>query len=116
MSGFLLRKYDVTVQGFSAHAYDANSPAQARVRAWYAYCSYRHVSFKEFMKISSVRRGSDPEGYGQPILVSGKPAFLVSRDAHTVRFVRPDDTQVLNSHPLDVTDASLPPPVEIGGE
>ena len=49
MSEFLLRKYDVSVQGFSAHPYDANSPAQARVRAWYAYCSYRHVSFKEFM-------------------------------------------------------------------
>jgi hypothetical protein len=106
MSEFLLRKYDVSVQGFSAHPYDANSPAQARVRAWYAYCSYQHVSFKEFMKISSVRRGVDPEGYGSPILVSGRPAFLVSRDQHSVRFVLPDDTQVLNSHPLDVSTPS----------
>lgn len=118
MTKFLMKKYDVSVQGFAAHAYDANTPAQARVRAWYAYCSYRAVTFKEFMKISSVRRGTDPEGYGKPILVGGNPAFLISRDAHTVRFVRPDDTQVLNSHPLDVTDAEpqAPQPISRGNE
>ncbi|OCJ05277.1 hypothetical protein A6U87_14835 [Rhizobium sp. AC44/96] len=107
MVGFLLKKYDVAVQGFPAHPYDAHSPAAARVKAWHAYCSYRHCSFKEFMTISSIKRGVDPEDYGRPIIVSGKPAFLVGRD-HYVRFVFPGETTVLNSHPLDVTEAPAP--------
>jgi len=106
MTGFLLKRYDVTVSGFPSHPYDAHSPGTARVKAWHAYCSYRHVSFKEFMQISVVRRGTDPTGYGRPILVGGRPAFFVSSDAQYVRFVRPGETQTFFSHPLDVKEAA----------
>ncbi|RVK60566.1 hypothetical protein CN155_04715 [Sinorhizobium meliloti] len=106
MTDFLLKRYDVNVSGFPSHPYDAHSPGAARVKAWHSYCSYRHVSFKEFMKISVVRRGTDPEGYGRLILVGGREAFLVSRDHHDVRFVRPGETVIFRSHPLDVKEAA----------
>ncbi|MFB9952090.1 hypothetical protein ACFFP0_24845 [Rhizobium puerariae] len=103
---FLLKRYDVTVAGFRSHPYDAHSPAAARVQAWHSYCSYRQVSFKEFLKISAVKRGADPEGYGRQITVSGEPAHFVSRDSQYVRFVRPGETRALISHPLDVREVS----------
>lgn len=103
---FLLKRYSVTVGGFSAYPYDAHSPGAARVQAWYSYRSYRDVSFKEFMKISVVRRGETPEGYGKPITVGGRPAHLVSHDSHAVRFVFPGKTQILYSHPLDVAEVA----------
>jgi hypothetical protein len=104
MTGFLLKRYEVSVSGFPAHGYDAHSPAAARVKAWHAYCSYRHCSFKEFMTISKIRRGVDPEGYGRPILVGGREAFWVGSDSQYVKFVLPGKKQTLISHPLDVQE------------
>jgi hypothetical protein len=104
---FLLKKYQVTVSGFPAHSYDAHSPAAARVQAWHSYCSYRQCSFKEFLRISTIRRGEDPDGYGRAILVGGKPAHFVSKDQQYVRFVRPGETISLISHPLDVSEVAL---------
>lgn len=106
---FLLKRYLVSVTGFPAHPYDAHSPAAARVKAWHAYCSYRHCSFKEFLTISSVRRGEDPEGYGRDILVGGQPAHFVGQDSQYVRFVRPGEKQTLISHPLDVAEVPNAP-------
>jgi hypothetical protein len=104
MMSFLLRRYSVTVNGFAPHDYDAHSPASARVRAWNSYCSYQYVSFREFLKISSVKRSADPEGYGKKITVSGAPAYLVSRNDHRVLYVRPSDKRIFASHPLDVQE------------
>ena len=104
MSGFLIKRFDVTVSGFRAHGYDAPTPGVARVKAWHSYCSYRAVTFKEFMKISVVRKGQAPEGYGRKILVGGREAFFVGNSGHEVRFVLPGETTVFNSHPLDVSE------------
>lgn len=104
MKEFLLKRYDVTVRGFTVHHYDAHSPGAARVQAWHSYCSYRQVSFKEFMTLSVVRRGADLEGYGRPILVGGAEAFYVGQHGDYVRFVRPGETTVVHSHPLDVKE------------
>lgn len=103
---FLMKRYNVSVTGFPALLYDAHSPGSARVKAWHSYCSYRHVTFKEFMKISVVRRGQDPEGYGRSILVSGQQAYFLKGDAGSVKFVRPNETQELYSHPFDVKEAA----------
>lgn len=104
---FLLKKYDVTVSGFPTHTYDAASLGHARSLAWQSYCSYRAVSFRDFLKMSSARRStSTPDGYGRRILVSGKPAYFVSDTGQYIRFVRDHETQVLSSHPLDVQEVS----------
>ncbi len=101
---FLLKRYEVAVDGFPPYPYDAHSAGAARVQSWHSYRSYRDVSFKEFMKISIVRRGVEPEGYGRPITVSGRPAYFVGRDTQYVRFARPNETRTLISHPLDVAE------------
>lgn len=104
---FLLKRYEVSVKGFGPAYYDAASPGKARAQAWGAYCSYQAIPFKEFLRISSVRRSSIiPEGYGRPILVGGKPAYFVSDTGHYIRFARDDELHAFLSHPLDVQEAS----------
>lgn len=106
---FLLKTYSVSVDGFPPYDYEGATPAQAQVKAWHAYCSYRYVTFREFLKISTIRRGVDSEGFGRPIVVSGDPAYFVGGDVQRgyVRFVRPGETQVLLSHPLDVAEICI---------
>lgn len=102
--GFLLKQYDVLVNGFDAVTYYAASPAKARVQAWRAYCNAYDCSFKRFIQISTVRKSSRPapKGFGAKILVGGKPAFRVQHDGQYVHFVRPGETTLMLSHPLDV--------------
>lgn len=105
MKSFLLRRYAVSVRGFSPVVFDAKSHGQARAAAYRSFCSYSDAtSFKEFLQlVSSVTRVREvPEKYGQRIRVMGQPAHYVSHDGQYVQFVRPNDTTILNSHPLDV--------------
>lgn len=101
---FLIKRYDVKVTGFPSYPYDAPSAGVARSKAWDSYRSYSDISFKEFLKISTVRRGTEPEGYGRRIMVSGKLAYFVSSCGHATRFVLPGETTVFYSHPLDVSE------------
>lgn len=102
---FLLKSYEVQVEGFPGWTRNEGaSPGQARAKAWQAYCSYRDVPFREFLKISTIRRCADPEGFGRPIIVGGKPAHWVGFNGQYVRFVRPDESVVMLSHPADVSE------------
>jgi hypothetical protein len=102
---FLLRTYEVLVNGFAYWGrYEGASPGQARAKAWHAYCSYRWVSFREFLSISTLRRATDADGFGRQITVGGAPAHWVGHNGQYVRFVRPGETTVLLSHPLDVAE------------
>lgn len=103
---FLLKRYVVRVAGFSAYPYDAHSPAAARAQAWRSYQSYRDVPFKDFLKMSTVRRADTPEGYGRPITVGGAPAFYVGDTGQYIRFARPGEKYALLSHPLDVQEVA----------
>jgi hypothetical protein len=101
---FLLKTYSVSVNGFPAYNYEGANPAQARAAAWRAYSSFQHVPFREFLRISSIRRADDPQGFGRPITVGGAPAYWVGYNGQYVRFCRPDKTVVLLSHPNDVAE------------
>lgn len=101
---FILKTYAVTVEGFPAYNYEAATPGQARAKAWQAYCSYRHVPFREFLTISTIRRCADAGGFGRPINVGGKPAHWVSFNGQYVRFVRPSESVIMLSHPNDVSE------------
>ncbi|WP_189438709.1 hypothetical protein [Pseudovibrio japonicus] len=61
-----MKTYGVTVSGFPEAVYSALTPAKARVQAWYEYTSAFECTFKEFLKISTLRRCDVPEkdGYG----------------------------------------------------
>ena len=104
MMASLLRRYSVTVNGFAPGIYDAHSPAGARVQAWHSYCSYHQISFREFLKISSVKRCAEPDGYGKKITVGGAPAYFVAQNQQYVRFVRPGEKRIVSAHPLDVQE------------
>lgn len=101
---FIVRTYSVKVEGFPKHQYLAATPARARVRAWWAYCAYRHVSFREFLMISTLRRIDDRPGLGKPIMVGGLPAFWVGDDRQYIHFVRPHSDVIIYSHPNDVAE------------
>lgn len=103
---FLLKTYAVTVLGFPAHNYEAATPGQARSHAWQSYRSYNDVPFREFLRISSIKRAVDADGFGRQIMVSGRDAYWVGSNGQYVRFCRPGETMVLLSHPLDVAGAA----------
>lgn len=104
---FLLRRYDVEVAGFATQTYAAASRGKA---LYIAYLDYTHAynrSFGEFMAIARARKSKSPdeEGFGKSITVSGAPAYQVGTRGQYVAFVRPNETQILFSHPLDVKEA-----------
>jgi len=113
---FRMKRFTVHVNGFSPLDYDAASIGKARSKAWQSYCSYRHVAFKEFLKISRVTKADTlPEGYGRKILISGRPGYWVGHNGQYIRFVRDDQDCVLSSHPLDVTEIPTSPETNCGG-
>ncbi len=102
---FRLKTYEVSVPGFDPATYFAASPGKARAACWRDYQICHEISFRDFLGISRVRRGTDPEDLGKPITVSGKPAHLVPKSGHYVSFVYPGEETILLSHPSDVAVA-----------
>lgn len=103
---FLLKTYAIAVDGFAPSNYEAATPGQARSHAWQSYRSYRDISFREFLRISTIRRVDDPQGFGRPITVGGSPAHWVGWNGQYVRFVRPGSATIILSHPADVVEAN----------
>lgn len=101
---FRIKTYVVMVSDFPAHRYIAASPAKARAKAWGSYCAYRAISFREFLRISSIRRAEDDRGFGRTILVGGQPAFWCGFDGQYVEFVRPHAETTFLSHLADVNE------------
>lgn len=103
---FLLNVYEVKVIGFPPSLYDARTAGRARAEAWRRYSEARGTTFREFMSLCRVRRVDPPEGFGQPILVSGRPAYrCLGTYGQYVRFARDDSDVVMLSHPMDVSPA-----------
>jgi hypothetical protein len=98
-----IRTYAVKVEGFPESLYSARSPAKARAQAYYAFTSAYDVSFKGFLKISSVRRADNPYGIGERILVAGLPATRVIGYGQYTHFMRDDSDVILCAHPSDVS-------------
>lgn len=101
--GFLLRPFMVRVAGFGEYFYPARSRMKALADAWRAYVSaYNEVSFGDFLRIGHAYRTEPPARFGEPVLICGKPAFVVGESGQYVRFVRPGETETFLSHPADV--------------
>ena len=110
---FIVRAYDVIVQGFPPVQFLASSPARARARAWQSYCSYDAVSFRDFLRLSTIQRGVSPAGFGKRILIADQVAYRVGPTGHYVPFVRDDSDTVLFSHPLDVVEIETGAPARL---
>lgn len=101
-----IRTYEVTVQGFPPALYSARSPAKARANCWRDYCAAYDATFKQFLKISSVRLVDNPPGVGRRIIVGGEPATTVFsyKVGGYVYYMRDDSDTIVCSHPLDVQE------------
>ena len=104
--GFILKSYRVYVSGFSGYSYPARSRQMALSGAWNAYCNYRCICFKEFLKIARAVQEEPIKRFGEPITVGGRPAFYVGHNRQYIQFVRPWMDVILSSHPFDVEPPS----------
>ncbi|ODU22794.1 MAG: hypothetical protein ABS87_01090 [Sphingomonas sp. SCN 67-18] len=101
MSDFTLKAFRVTVNGYGNELYYTTSRGQALAKAWRADI-FEGWTFGQFLKIANARREEPHPRFGEPIAVSGNPAYLVSWNSQYIQFVRPGSDVILNSHPLDV--------------
>jgi len=102
---FCLKPFSVKVDGFNAAFYAARTRQQAIARCWRDYQSCRDIAFRDFLKIVRASKTVAPPGFGEPITVSGFPAFRVSGEPgvnNYVKFVRPGSDRIVYSHPNDV--------------
>lgn len=112
MSGkdFILRRYEVTVGGFSEPMRStilAASRGKALADAW-RNDIFEGYTFGEFLKIARCRLDSYQP---QPveITVLGKRALGLGYNSQYVQFVYPGKDVVLNAHPFDVLPVSYRP-------
>jgi hypothetical protein len=102
-AGLIVKPWIVTVTGFSEQTYFAASRGKALAQAWGSYSScFDEVTFGEFLKRANAYAGVGNDRFGEPIKVSGRPAYMVSWNQQYIQFVYPGSDVVLNSHPLDV--------------
>lgn len=105
MPDFLIRQYAVSVNGFPVFMFYAATASKARAEAWRQYtCAYNDCTFKNFLRISSIRREDTnlPPRFGERVTVCGLQAFVVRDDGHYINFVRPGQDTILLAHPNDV--------------
>jgi len=103
---FILKRFVVGVHGYGNNHFYAKNKNQARMRAFRALQSTNSaITFKRFLQILSfIKPAESPAGFGQGILVQGKPAhWIENAGGNSIRFCWPDSDQILLSHELDVT-------------
>lgn len=107
MSGFVLRRFVVSVMGWGESTVLAKTRGKALADAWRCD-AFSDCTFGEFLKIARCRLD-----WYQPkpdeITVLGKPALGLGHNSQYVQFVYPGGEHVLNAHPLDVLPESYRP-------
>lgn len=103
-----IRTYSVRVEGFDSQLYSARSRSKARAAAWADFADAWDISFKEFLRVSTVRAVPNPPGIGERIIVAGLPATRVIGGGQYIAFMRDDSDIVLFSHPADVQPFDRP--------
>ena len=105
-SSFLLRRWDVTVDG-TVGVYLARTRGKALASAWRCD-AFGHLSFAEFLKIARCRL-SETQPTPDVITVSGETCWGLGHNRQYILLVRPYSEVVLYSHPLDVLPVSYRP-------
>lgn len=109
IGSFLLKAWDVTVEGYGVERINAPSRGMALSKAW--RCDvFNRLTFGDFLKIATAFKALlVDEDFGKPITVDGMPAFYVGRNQQYVRIAFPDGKHELNAHPYDVEPQSFRP-------
>lgn len=97
-----VRAYEVTVRGFPPVLYSARSPGKARSRSWQDFQAAYECEFKEFLRISTVRRAPWADVQHERILVSGKPATLVIHPHRRDLFMYDGSDHVMCAHHSEI--------------
>jgi hypothetical protein len=108
MTGFIVKAWDVTVDGYGTGRYIAKSRGKALAKAW-GCDAFSHLTYGAFLKVARCRKGEMGPLEGKQITVGGRPAYFVSNDLQYVQFVRPGSDVVMNSHPYDVEPEEFRP-------
>lgn len=109
MTGFTLKRWEVTVAGYGCAPIEAASRGKAIARAWRSD-AFNAIKFGDFLRMVSCRRDdNEPLDWGDPITVDGRPAFFVEATRSTVRFVHPGSDTILSAHPYDVLPVEYRP-------
>lgn len=106
---FVLRMYDVEVEGYGSSVSFAKTAASARYQAWRSFLEpYPDLPFLEFLQKCKARLSTmpAPAGFGRPVVVLGKPAHFVvkSEESNRVYFVYDGQDLMLPVHPSDVIE------------
>lgn len=101
MSELIIKPWAVSFEG-QTNTYFAKSRGAALAACWRAYCSYRDIAFREFLRTAAALRAPEWDRFGEKIKVGGKPAYLISLNSQYMQFVRPGSADIHNTHPLDV--------------
>lgn len=112
-NGFLLKRWSVTVTWSSGVETIGHVVATTRGRAladaWRSD-AFNGSTFAEFMKFARCRRDrTTPPRWGDPITISGKPAFFLGNNRQYVEFAYPNATFLLSAHPYDVLPVEYRP-------
>jgi hypothetical protein len=106
-TGFILRRFEVSVGRYGDAIILATSRGKALADAWRSDI-FEGWPFGEFLKIARCRL-SRYQPVPDQITVLGKPALGLGSDGQYVQFVYPGQAVVLNAHPLDVLPATCRP-------
>ena len=104
---FILRRYEVTVNGWGSEIYLAQTRGKAMADAWRSDAFWGYT-FGEFLKMARCRLTAYQPAPDE-ITVLGKRALGLGHNGQYVQFVYPGKDVVLNAHPLDVLPASYRP-------
>jgi hypothetical protein len=100
-----LKNWTVTVRWASGATASANVVATTRGKAladtWRSDV-FSSTTFGEFLRFASCHRARDPEWWGAPITVEGKPAGYLGHNSQYVSVWIPGRDFALNAHPYDV--------------
>lgn len=83
---------------------------KALADAWRSYtAAYNETRFGDFLRIAHAYRADPASRFGDPITVSGRPAFFIDNNPQYIQFVFPDSETILSSHPYDVLPVEYRP-------
>ena len=95
-----LKQWNVIVRGHS-QVVTARSRGKALADAWQCD-AFGDMSFRDFLRIASARRAMEPDWWGQPCTVNGRPAFYLGQDGQYVHLCLADRAHVSYAHPSEV--------------
>ena len=101
---FIMKTYMVAVGTFGQSRFFAKNKHRAKMRAFRSIQGANDaITFKEFLRLClPVERIGDPDGFGEPCIVDGRPAHWIGHaGGNSVYFCRPDSDVVSICHEID---------------